>query len=145
MAKLAYRNYILEIIPTFHYYRSDGSDTSEYYYNIIIHQDGKPLKLFYHYSKKLKDVFEVETMDKMISEACLQAIYTKKDSTVSDLCNGSFILDIEPQDELWEITLNLDIGFDLPYFTLTLYVNDQDFFEFSEVLHFEEVKVIGRL
>lgn len=31
------------------------------------------------------------------------------------------------QDYPWEITLNLDTGFDLPYFTLTLYVNEQDF------------------
>lgn len=56
MAKLAYQNYILEIIPTPYYYRWDGSDINEYYYNIIIHQDGKPLKLVYHYSKELKDV-----------------------------------------------------------------------------------------
>ncbi|HDR1023034.1 TPA: hypothetical protein QB352_002352 [Pasteurella multocida] len=145
MAKLAYQNYILEIIPTFHYYRSDGSDTSEYYYNIIIHQDGKPLKLFYHYLKKLQDVFEVETMDRMISETCLQAIYTKKDSAVSDLCNDSFLLDIKLQDKLWEITLNLALGFDVPYFTFALYVSEQDFFEFSEALRFEEGKVVCRL
>lgn len=81
----------------------------------------------------------------MISEACLQAIYTKKNSAVSDLCYDSFQLEIQPQDGLWEIMLDLDLGFDVPYFMLALYVTEQDFFEFSKALRFEEVKVIARL
>ena len=59
MAKIVCNNVELEIIPIGHYYRSDGSDTNEFYYAISLYEDKKRQSYPLGINNGLIDVFEI--------------------------------------------------------------------------------------
>lgn len=144
MAKIVFNNVELEIIPIGHYYRSDGSDTNEFYYAISLYEDKKRQSYPLGINNGLIDVFEIETMDYMISQSCFDALYNHKVSYADDICNGGFDMSFSPIDDKWKIEIELN-----PYYLEHEYgieysfeLSKDEFFLFSKTLRLEEIKVI---